>query len=486
MKVFFGTLLALSNACASLHPLTPLALVQPPLPEVFDVATEAPVVAADWWTRYGDETLDRLVRRGLARNLTLAAIAAQVEQLSALAAIAGAAQYPALNLQLNGSGMPMRAPNLGFEVPGVASETQTQVQLQAQINLSYEADLFSRVRHGAAAARLDAAALRRDRRALELRLVGQIVTLYHVAVEGRALQRLLGEHLEVQQQQLANLRRRHGANMASLLDLRQQEQLIATTKARLPLIAHQIRRADQGLALVLGQPFGAPLTGALDALPDPGVLPAAGVPAALLLARPDVAAAYDRVRAADHRIGAALARRWPTLRLGGSAGFGAVGSGVDNKAWRDALSDDLGAIGDAFGDHTAWTVNGGFGLPLFQGGSLTGGVRAARAGLSAAVARYQQAALQAVDEVQGAFDAVRAQRLYLVRLAEQRAAVVASNQAALRRYRAGLIDYQVVLQSGLGVLAVDQTLLAARRRLLGLHLSAVRALAAPLPSTKKE
>jgi NodT family efflux transporter outer membrane factor (OMF) lipoprotein len=469
------------SGCISIHHLTPRPLVEPALPQAFEGADGHAERREDWWVVYGDETLDRLVRRGLARNLTLQAMAAQVEQLGALAAVAGAARFPSLRAQINGSGVPVRPINLGIALPGMPTETQTQVQLQAQLDVSYEADLFARVRHGAAAARLDADALRRDRQALELGMVGQIVNLYHVAVEGRALQQLLEQHLKVQQEQLSNLHRRHGANMASLLDLRQHEQLIATTKARLPLIQHQVRRADQGLALVLGQPSGASLTGSLAQLPDPGKLPAAGVPGALLLARPDVAAAYDRLRAADHRVGAALARRWPTLRLGGSAGVGAVGKGEDNKAWRDALSDDLGVMTDELGDHSAWTVNGGFAVPLFQGGAIVGGVRAARAGLRAAVARYQQTALTAVDEVQGAFGAVRAQRLYLDRLAEQRVAVGASHAAAQRRYRAGLIDYQVVLQTGLGVLAVDQALLAARRRLLSLHLTAVRSLGTPLP-----
>lgn len=491
MRLRTLTVLALAAPSCVLHgprPTPPAADLKAP-----SAGTPQALEPVAWWESLGDQKLNRAVKAVLATNLDLQAIDQQLNQQRALVRLRRAGMLPQLNLAVNGNVQPGQVvefnlpPIPGFEPPA-QPEDPYAVTLTSQFSLAYEADLFGRLRHGRSAAEADLLAARADRQATALLLAGRTVELYLAAIEVRAQLKQLEESLGLQAKQLTVLKNRHQKGLGDLLAVHQQEQLLATTRAQIPLLQNRLSSAALQLAALQGETQAVPGSlGTRMDFPVPKALPAAGLSAELILRRPDVAAAVERLRSADHRLGEALLARYPSLRIQANAGLGIAPNsptGVDLDDLGGAISDDLQNIFDNPGDQMAWNIGGALSVPLFSGGRVKAQIATAQAGYRALALRYRKTVVEAVVEMSNAMAAENSQRAYIERLEVQEKAVQATRDLALARYGDGLTGYQSYLQAELSLNQITRSLISARRQLVSHRVTLMRALAGPVSSTE--
>ncbi|HBU46888.1 MAG TPA: hypothetical protein DEB46_01135 [Myxococcales bacterium] len=489
MKILaFASLIWLGSACA-LHKPRPAPTVAglSPTGGINDRSMEP----AAWWESFGDENLNQVVGAVLKANLDLKAMDQQVAQQQAMTRLRRAGLLPQLNLAVNGNLQPGQP--FPLELPPSIQDRFNQpedpyaVTLTSQFTLGYEADLFGRLRHGRDAAQADALAARADRQTMALSLAGRTVELYLAALEARARLKQLRSTLTLQQKQLSLLKRRHERGLADLLAVHQQEQLLATTGAQIPLLENSLTTFALQLAALQGRTEAdVEKLGKRVDFPSLPKLPEEGLPASLILRRPDVAAAIARLKAADHRLGEALVSRYPSLRIQAAAGLGIAPNsptGVEIGDLGQAIADDLQNIFDNPTDQMAWNMGGSLTVPLFSGGRLKAQIDAAKTGYQAMALRYRKTVIEAVIEMSNSMAAEAAQRAFIERLLVQERAVRATRDLAMSRYQEGLIGYQTYLQAELSLNQVTGSLISAQRQMVSHRVTLLRSLAGPISTT---
>ncbi len=402
-----------------------------------------------WWEEFADEGLNGSMRRAFTGNLDLAQARARLEQAEAVLRGSGAAQLPSLDL----SGAAGRR-----RQPGPFGEAVSADSYSLSTAAAFEIDLWRRLASRTAAARLDTEASREEVKSVYLTLSARVADLYFLAVEQRAQLALSDQTIAAFADTLERVERRYREGLVPALDVYQSRQNLAAARARRPVFENSLAAAEHALAVLLGRYPGEERFGA-EALPLAAPLFPAGVPSRLLAARPDIQASLLRLRAGDARIAAAVAERFPALRLTGSYGAGSA------------------ELGDLFGSgNIFWNLLLNLTQPLFDGGRRAAEVERTRAVFRESLARYHQTVLSAFREVE---DALVANRTTEERIDHLRQRVEASDSAlrlALDRYLQGLSDYLPVLTAQGLYFEAESQLLAARRQLLADRISLARAL----------
>jgi len=434
-----AVLLAACLAAGCAHWREPAALPGPPNAE------------APWWVRFNDPGLTEAIESGLGGNLTLRQAWARLEQAQALARQAGAARMPAI--EVSASASRSRAAPTG-NAPSAASET-TRYALNAAA--SYELDLWGRVASTARAGALDAEAARADAEIAALSLSAEIAGAYYDLRSASEQLALLREQLAAVSNTLRLTETRFDGGQVGALDvLQQREQLAALRTLRPPL---ELQRATAGhrLAVLQGAPPQALQPRPPERWPALDEPPDAGIPADLLLKRPDIRAAWLRLRAADERVAAAAADRLPALRLTASGG---------------AAADDPA---DLF-DNWIWNLAAGLAAPLIDGGRRRAEVDRTEAVVRERAAAFAQRVLEGFRDVEDALAAEAAERDSLRLLRERREAADQTHRQSFNRYVRGLSDYLSVLVAQSRLQSVERDLVASRRRLVDARLRLHRAL----------
>ena len=366
----------------------------------FDTASQAESMAdAPWWQVFDDPTLQALIREAIANNLDLRAAMARVEEARARAGIAKSFLYPEVN---GGAGYRVRGasntPPQGSQDDPNANDT-TQQSAAYGFQLSWEIDLFGRLRRQHEAALALTLATEQARRGVLVTLVGDVASNYFLLRELDLQLDISRRTLDVNDRTITYFQDRLNGGVSNRLELDRNEANRAQTAAAIPDIEHQIGITEDLLSLLVGRPPGTLTRQALpEATPAPPRIPP-GVPAALLERRPDVVQAEQVLVAANADIGAAKALFFPTISLTGFLG------GVSGD-----LTQFLG------GDGAVWSLAPAVFQPIFQAGRLRHNVDAAKANFDAALARYQQSALNAYREVADALITIQ-------KLSEQRVAL---------------------------------------------------------------
>lgn len=421
------------------------------LPESWAASPESQAVLLDrWWQAFGDAQLDAAIDETLTANRDLAASAARLDAALAIARIAGADRLPGVGLGGNATRSKQIFVGLGNAfsgVPGGGSgplETTTTTY-GVSLDVSWEADLWGKLRARAGAAEADVLAGAEDHEALRQSLVAQTAKAWFAWCEARAQAELAVRTTESFERNEALVRRRYESGAVPALDLRRSESQTATSRAGLSARNQAVERVTRQLELLLGRtPTGALVSAA--ALPDAGSPPPAGLPSELLQRRPDLRAAEARLFAADERLIEARASLYPSLSLTGSVG---------------RTSDELDDLLD--GDFSVWSLMAGLLQPVYQGGRLAAGVDLAEARVREAAANYAGAVLRALSEVDGLLAieddlSIREEQLLL---ATERARE--ARELAAERYRSGLTDLTVLLDAERTALAAESQWLAVRR-----------------------
>lgn len=396
-------------------------------------ADEAP--RGPWWTRFNDATLDGLQQRVSVSNQNLQAALARFEQARALADIARAPALPLLNA--SASATRARASENSTRPP---TGTPLSSDHSVGLNLSYELDLWGRVRNAVQSgdARVQASAA--DLEALRLSLQAELASDYFALRGQERMAQLLTNVLGAYDEALALTQRRYDGGLVTELDVDQARLQLENT--RTALADAQLKRSQllHAIAVLVGEAapsFGVPggefPRSALDVRIE------AGLPSALLERRPDVAAAERRVFAANADVGVARAAYYPTFSIGGTLGFDSARS----SNWFEAPS-------------RFWSVGPQALLNLFDGGRTTANVRASRAAFDEAAANYRQVVLTAYKEAEDALASVR--QLDLESISQQNAEAAANRALgqAKRQYDSGLVTYLSVVTAQTALLQARQ------------------------------
>lgn len=431
---------ALALAGCSLMPVyeRPAAPVAPQWPAASDAAADSadrPGQALPWQDFVQDDRLRALIAHALEGNRDLRMAALAIEQARAQYQIRGADRTPTLNLAATGN----RQPASG----GGISSTYTAGLAMA----SWEIDFFGRIASLQEAALAQYLATEEARRAVQTSLIASVASAWLSLQTNDELLALTQRTLATREDSLRLIRLRFDQGVASALDLRQAESLVAA--ARVALAQQQRLRAldVNALTLLAGQPLPA---GMLDTQAASGPLFAevpAGLPSDLLVRRADVRQAEQQLRAANASIGAARAAFFPRIALTASAGTAS------------------NALSGLFKDGSwGWTLAPQALLPIFDGGRNQAGLDSALAGRDMAVAQYEKAIQTAFREVSDAL-AGRAT------LGDQWQAQQAQAEAEADRFRLADLRYRNGVASFLEVLDAQRALFASQQALVQTRLA---------------
>lgn len=444
------TALFLLSGCSMHHDAVIPEVSVPPPGSYAATPSGAPLLleAAPWWVKFRDPELTALIEGAFESNLDLRAAWARLRQTGAGTRIARAAERPTVDLTASGG-----QSQFFFPGRGPVKNDRWSVTLP----VSWEVDLFGKLDAATKAAKFDALASRRDVEALALSLSADIATTFVGLKEQRARRRLLQGQLETNEDLLGSLRVRYTQGQSSSLDFYQQEQLVQGRRAQLQLIEGEEARLTNRLAVLMGEAPGRYTAPGGDELARLPRLPGLGIPADLLMRRPDLRAAYRRVEAADRRVAQAVKDRLPTIRLGGSYSYQTTDpSGLFRTLLRSIT-----------GDLTA---------PLFDGGRRAATVDQRRASVEEQLHLYTQAFLKALEEVETALAQEQQQQEYLTELEAQEETASRSFSIATERYQEGVEDFIRVL-TALGTLQqIQESMVQGRAQLNRFRIQLCRAL----------
>ena len=450
MMLSLAVLVVMLLSGCSLHQPAKVELpVDVPPAYLENQSTDVPGLPVDqWWLAFNDEHLDLLMDELFAHNLDLTQAIARLEQVEASFRITRSAQSPSLSA--GGSVSRSKQPGLIDDYIG----DNYQLSLAA----GFELDLWGKLAALSRAASQELVASQQDVQTLYLGLSARLADLYFLAVEQRSQLVLTDQVIASFSDTAARVENRYRRGLVPAVDMYQARQNLAAAKAARPVFAARLAEAEHAIGVLLGR-YPERLSGDNPIqVPAAPVLFAVGIPAGLVSQRPDLQAALQRVAAADARVAAAIADRFPSINLSGNYG-----------TLRQEVA--AGLIKGEF-----WSLLGNLALPVIDGGRRRAEVDRKEAALRETVAAYQQKVLSAFQEVEDALvnNYASAQRIDL--LAETARATGASLRLSTDRYLAGLDDYLPVLTAQRVDADTRSRLIAAQRQLLADRISLARAL----------
>ena len=439
----------------------------------------------EWWKTFADPVLDQIIQEVLTSNFDLAEAVARVHQARSRARIANAPAFPLLqpSLSINDFDTPTNA-DIGAQLDelGLGSDLEDAFGISlpdrygltiynVSMEFAYELDFWGRNRNDALAEEAAGLASESDYLSARMGVVAETVRTYLEIVNLRNQQKLSREIVEIFQQKEPLAKVRYDRGLTDARALHTARRSLREVQVELPRI--EALRADaEGRLWVLLGGYRADLADMLpDALtPSTALLPVpVGIPADLLVQRPDVKAARQRVESALYSVDARRADLLPRLSLQGSIGLQSVEA-------------------DEWFDPDQWIRNLGVNLlgPVFQGSRLRAEVALAEAKLNEAAAAFGRSVVTAVNEVETALTRLETSRRRHVLLSSLMEETEAETDLQERRYVSGVGDYEDFLTAAV-ILLNAQSLLAAAEYDLGYaRLALHRALGGAWTASERE
>ncbi|MGB5011407.1 MAG: efflux transporter outer membrane subunit, partial [Candidatus Dechloromonas phosphoritropha] len=393
-------------------------------------------------------------QQALAANQDLQAAVARLEAADAFAREVGAAYYPAVGLDAATS----RLGTSGVTYNGQQMGGATYNNRRAALILSYEIDLWGRIRRQNEAAGADALSSRFARDSVRLALIGNVANEY-LALRSHDAEIAVSQNtVDSREETVRIVRARLDAGNASGLELAQAENSLASAQSQLSQLKRLRGLSENQIGLLTGQPGLRIPAGDFAKLPLPP-MPPTGLPSTLLEARPDVRQAEEKLIAANARIGVAKAAYFPTISLTGIYGSESM------------------ALSNLFtGPAGIWSAALGLTMPVFDAGRTGARVDQASAGQKEALANYRMTMQSAFKDVNDALVALR-------ELRAEEAANIAQLEAAQRslklsqaRYEAGYAGFLDVLDAQRTTNVAQLTYLNSRKNRLGAAVDLFKAL----------
>jgi outer membrane protein, multidrug efflux system len=399
-----------------------------------------------WWQVFHDPALDAYEQQLLQANQSLIAARDRLQQARSLARVATADFFPQLSadpsaIRERGSG---NRPLNGQQPTAVNGVSQvvppyTQNVFTVPFNISYEVDLFGRVRHNLEAANASLQSNAADLQNVQLVLTAELAADYFSLRELDAEFNVVQESVGYQRKGLNLVEDRHKGGIASGLEVAQQAALLDATLSQLSLVQQSRAQYEHAIAVLLGQVasnFAIPVA-PLQAMPPPVPL---GVPSDILERRPDIATAERTMAYENAQVGIAHTAFYPHISISNTGG-----------GWQSTSISNLVNAPSLF-----WSIGADALQPIFEGGRNRANLAAARAAYDQSVANYRQSVLTAFQQVE---DGISNLSTLSQALATQGAAVEDARRAldiANNRYVGGIANY-------LDVITAQTTLLTSER-----------------------
>ena len=408
-----------------------------------------------WWEIFGDPELHALAEEVSSANQNLKIAEARLREARAIVRVNRAALFPTISAGLGASSI-RESNNRPFLSPNVSLGNSGDFLLS--LDLSYEIDLWGRVRRTVAAARQEAQATAADLETARLSLQAELVVDYIELRAADAQQQLLEETVKAYTVFLRLTTDRFRGGAAPKSDVAQAQTQLETTQVQLTDIAVQRAQFEHAIATLTGKP---PAAFSLPRRPldlRPPDIPV-GLPSQLLERRPDIAAAERRVAEANEQIGIARAAFYPTVMLNASVGF----EGSTFGTFLNASS-------------LLWAVGASITQTIFDAGRRRATSDATIALYDATVAGYRQTTLTAFQQVE---DNLAALRVLEQEAVQQRRAVDSAQlslQLFTNRYKGGADSYLQVTTAQTIVLTNQRNDIDILRRRMNASVLLVKAL----------
>ena len=336
-----------------------------------------------WFEVFQDPHLQEMIRTALVRNHDLRDAVVRVEAARAVLGITRADQFPTVDAT---AGVTVARTSASGTVPLPQGVDQTRMFGTVGVGLlSFEVDIWGRLRRATEAARADLLASDENRKAVVTTLVSDVASSYFSLLELDTQLEIAKRTLSVRQESLKLIVSRERGGLGTLLDVRQGEQLVHGAAQVIPDIERAIEQTENQISLLLGGSPGTVVRGqAITAQQPPPAVPA-GLPSALLERRPDIRAAEQNLIAANARIGVAKAAYFPRISLTGLLGF---------------QSDQLSSL--FTGPTRMWQFVPQVTQPVFTAGRIQSTVRLATAQQESALIQYERSIQTAFREVSDA------------------------------------------------------------------------------------
>lgn len=402
-----------------------------------------------WFEVFQDEELQKLIRTALQQNYDLRDAVARVEAARANVGIVRSNQLPSFggggSVQINRLSRDAQTP-----LPAEVLPNQNRNFGTAALDLlSFEVDIWGRLRRATEAAQAGLLSAEANRKAVVTTLVSDVATAYLTMRESDYALEISQRTLETREESLELTRSRQTGGVSTLLDLRQAQQLVLTAAETIPAIQQSIEQSENQITLLLGtNPASVPRGRTLINQGFPTDVPA-GLPSALLERRPDIQMAEQDLIAANAEIGVARAAYFPQLSLSGALG---------------GASTQLSSLLSA--PHTLWNLTPQVTQPIFTAGRLKSNVRLAEAEREHALIQYEKTIQTALTEVSDSLIAHQ-------RVRESREKQDALVETLLDRERLAYLRYRGGVDTQLNALDADRDLFQAQLDLAQLRLKEV-------------
>ncbi|WP_307171561.1 efflux transporter outer membrane subunit [Massilia sp. 9096] len=429
----------------------------PPAP-VAQVSEQARL-PANWWSVFGDATLDQLETRAMTGNPNVRAAAQRLVQAQAQLGVTRANELPSLNVNAGVSNQ--RTSQNSTEGILFGHQSLHGMNYEVGAGFSWELDLWGRVRRVVEAADAQALAAQDDRDGVLLMLSSQVATAYWqlrgLDTEIAILRNALGTRKESE----GLIEARFNAGLSNELDVSRTRIERANAEADLHEAQRERDTLEHGLAALIGASPSAPLVAPAQdvALPQPPSIPV-GLPASLLGQRPDLAASVAQLRASNAQIGVAQAAFYPDVSL--TANYGFASQQLSQLAKASSREFSIGPLA--------------LSLPVFDAGRNKANLKLAQARYDEAVANHEQRLLTALREVEDALTDVQQRQQQGDVQAQAQQAAARALLVAQARYDRGLSTYLDVTDAQRSTLAADRAAAQIRTQRLLAAVEVARAL----------
>lgn len=370
-----------------------------------------------WWEVYNDSDLNALEEKLGAANQDLKAAVARYDQARAAAGVARADYFPAINATA-GANRQKFSQNTARTYPGKPFDDGTLAT-----NLSYEIDLWGRIRNAAKAGKKRAQASKADLAAMDLSLRSELAINYFALRANDQTKSILDQSIAAYQKALELTEARHQGGAAAEIDVDRAETQLENAKTLALDTALKRAQLEHAIAVLVGETPSSFTLPIKQIKIEPSEI-ALTIPSTLLEHRPDIAAAELRMQAANANIGVARTAYFPNLNLSAAIGF------------ESATSARLLNAPSLF-----WSLGPSAALNVFNGGKINALTDSAHAAYEESVANYRQTVLNAVREVE---DNLIALNQLSKENETQTKATAAANRALTQsnyRYKGGIATY---------------------------------------------
>lgn len=406
--------------------------------------------AVSWWHEFDDSALNTMVTQSLSNNQNVVQALERVRQANLIIPQTRSNRLPQINLE----------GDLGYTIEG-PNRNRSDGQIGAA--LQWEIDAFNRIGAAVNSDRFEAMARSEDVQALQLRISADVATAYFGAVAAHHTLNLLDQQVRIDKALLDLLELRFKNGVGTQVEVMQQQSRVADSESLIPRAQADLRIFENRLDVLLGQmPDGQNRVSRKSGLDIATTLPPIGVPANLLMNRPDLRAAKASLIASDFDIEAAIADRLPRLTLDGTAAY------ADSAGNTGILS----------------FIMGTFIQPLLDWGRRKAVVEQQQARYQERLAAFTQAYLVAVEDVENTLYRENRQREFIVRLEKRVSILKATLDETEARYSQGVDDYLPVLNALQELRELERDLIIQRLTLVEFRITLHRATGGVIDNVK--